>query len=148
MFQHRNVIGFVVATAIVMAFSSSMALADHLDKHETGRIIRQVAERSDALQDRIESWVSDHHNNHHADELIRRADALTDAVTEFRSQLRTHDEPWDLRDQARDIVNAATELGKVIEHGEYHDDLRHEWDATHDAVDALAQHFHIDKVGR
>jgi hypothetical protein len=121
-------------------------LADHLDRVETRKVVRQLEERSDALQDQIESWINDRRGEreHRGAPILEAADHLDQAIAQFKLDLHGHDEPWDVRDSAQKVIDAAGELGRTVEHGE----LRSEWEPMRDAANALARHYHLAEVGR
>jgi hypothetical protein len=131
---------------MVVFFSSNVAFADHLDRVETRRVVRQMEERSDALQDQIESWVNDRRaeREHRGAPILDAADHLDQAIAQFKLDLHSHDEPWDVRDSAQKVIDAAAELGRTVEHGE----LRSEWEPMRDAANAMARHYRLPEVGR
>ena len=138
--------GSSFVAAMVVLFTSNVAFADHLDRVETRRVIRHMEERSDALQDQIESWVNDRRaeREHRGAPILDAADHLDQAIAQFKLELHNHDEPWDVRDKAQKVIDAAGDLGRTIEHGE----LRSEWEPMRDAANALARHYHLTEVGR
>ena len=104
-------------SAMVFLFAAPTVLADHLDRFETKRLVRHIEERTDELQDRIDDWVVDRRDEriHRTEELYRRMNRFAAAVDDLKGQLRDRDEPWDLREQAHNVLDRAVELGTVIE---------------------------------
>ena len=146
----RNLAVGSFAAVVVILFSSTAAFADHLDRVETKRIVRQLEERSDAVQDRIDSWISlrREEREHRAEGLVSSAENFDQMVAQFKLDLYKHDEPWDLRDNAQKIIDAATEFGRTVEHSELHDDLRGEWEQMRESANALARHYHLAEAVR
>lgn len=143
-------VGATVAAALVLMFAATSAqAADHLDKHETRRIVRRLEERTDVLLDRIDDWVAERREEreHRAEELMRAADHFEAMLTQFKTDLPAHEEPWELRDRAKELLFAAGELGRVIDHGPFQAEMRHEWESVRDAANELARHYHLEEIG-
>jgi hypothetical protein len=146
MASNRVTAGCSTVAAMIVLFSSATVFADHLDRVETRRLVRQMEERSDALQDQIENWVNDRRaeRERRGAPILDAADHLDQALAQFKMDLHGHDEPWDVRENAKKVIDAAAELGHTIEHGE----LRPEWEPMRDAANALARQYHLPELGR
>jgi hypothetical protein len=148
MFMNRAIVMGLLAAGTILS-TAAVAPAEHLERRETRRIIRGVEEASMTLFDRIDDWTEQRWDEryHQLDELDGRINDFQTAVNSFTSQLRTHEEPWDVRDGAKAIVDASTELGRSINHADYLPrELRRDWEGLRDRVDELANHFHLPPV--
>jgi hypothetical protein len=149
MFSARVIAGSIVVALMATLFSSSPALADHLDALRMRQVVRQVEEKNDVLQDRIADWAGEHHDHHdrHGDDLQREADHFDQNLAQFKLDLYHHQEPWDLRDNARNIIDTAADMGHVIEQNDWHGQFRHEWEDLRDSLNELARQFHLPEIG-
>jgi hypothetical protein len=151
MSHFRGLAGLASLASLVIFVSSSRVFAqEHVDRWEARRIARHVSERSDALQDDIEQWISERpdERRHLAEELNHRFDHLDDAIATLRQQLAQHDEPWDVRDQAREVLDAGRSLHEALESAIWlPHEVRHGWDDLRGALDDLAGRFHLEPIG-
>jgi hypothetical protein len=120
----------------------------HLDYWETRQVVRHLEEHNDTLQDRIYDWLSQRRDEreHRADDLLRALDHFDQNLAQFKLDLYHHQDPWDLRDNAQNIVDTARDLGHAIERNEWHDEFHHEWEQTRDDANDLARRFHLHEI--
>jgi hypothetical protein len=148
----RGLVGLASLASLVIFVSSSSSFAqeEHLDRHETRRIVRRVQERSDALQDRIDDWIDERpdERRHLAEELYHRFDRLDNAILTLRQQLIDHDNPWDLRDQARAVIDASRDVHEALDSADWMPhEVRHSWEDLRMEVNNLAAHYHLEPLG-
>jgi hypothetical protein len=149
MLHVRTLTVYAVVGSMMMLFSTVPALADHLDRLETRSIVRHLEEKNDVLQDRIADWVAQRpdEREHRAEAMLRNAEHFDQNLAQFKIDLYHHEEPWDLRDNARNIIDTAADFGHSIEQGEWHDQIRHEWEDMRDSANELARQFHLPEIG-
>jgi hypothetical protein len=131
-----------------MLAASVPAFADHLDRWETRRIVRHLEEKNDVLQDRIADWVAERRDEreHQAEQLLRDAEHFDQNLAQFKIDLYHHEEPWELRDNARNIIDVAADFGHSVERGDWHGEMRHEWEDMRDSVNELARQYHLPEL--
>ncbi len=134
--------------AVMMVSMSFGQAAYHLDKQETRRILRHIEERNDELEDRVDTWMVERRaeRDPRVEELERATDHLEDELTAFKDGLRSHDEPWDLRNEAQELLNASADVGRAVEHGEFHRDLAEEWEQIRERSNELARHYQLPEI--
>jgi hypothetical protein len=146
-------IGSLVA-GISLVTASTWVLAqaefEHLDRWEIRHVIRHVEEANDQLQDRIDDWARPHPEwrGDRIRDMQERSDAFDDALDDLKQHVRHGGEnPWENRDDARRVVDAARELGRAIHHAEFlPGEVRDNWDSVRDGVNDLAERFHLDHL--
>jgi hypothetical protein len=117
----------------------------HIDKWEARQTVRQLEERNDAMLDHFEGWIaSDRDREHRVDEVIGAADRFENALSQFKMDLKTHDEPWDLRQEADGVIHAAIDVDRALDHAHLREEFG-EWANVHDGANALAREFHLDE---
>jgi len=149
MLQIRSFMTFAAFAAILSLFVSTAAMADHMDRWEIRQTVRHLEERNDALQDHIYDWISQRRDEreHRAGDMLRAADHFDQNLAQFKLDLYHHDDPWDLRDEAQNVVDNAADLGRVIEHDdEWHGELHQMWDDVRDSANELARHYHLREI--
>jgi hemerythrin-like domain-containing protein len=147
--QIRGFCAAAVAAALVVMVCSSSVFADHLDRHVTRRLVRHLEERSDVLQDRVDDWIDARldERTRMAEDLNHHLDHFENTLITLRSSVLSHDEPWDVRDDARAVRDAAAELHHALDRAVYlpHDVWR-DWEALRVQVNELARLWHLDPV--
>jgi predicted RNA-binding protein with EMAP domain len=148
MLHVRTITGCAILAAIVSLFTSSPAMADHLDRWETRQLVRHLEEHNDALQDHIYSWVSERRDERErrASDMLHASDHFDQTLAQFKVDLYSHDEPWDLRDNAQGVIDAARDVGRAVDRDEWHDEFRHEWEGVRDLANDLAHHYHLHTI--
>src|ERR1700683_1926753 len=112
-----SVVGSLVAgIALVLAGSWLFAQDEfqHLDRWEIRHVIRHVEEQNDELQDRIDDWARPHPEwrGDRIRDIQERSVAFDDALDSLKQRVRHGGEnPWEARDEASRVVDAARELG-------------------------------------
>jgi hypothetical protein len=137
-------------TAITLFAFSTPARAEHLDRRETRRFARHIEERADELFDRIDDWIDERRDERwdRIHDLVPHIDRFEIALDDFKSQLLQHDEPWELRDQAEQVIRAGDALGRRLEQSGYlPEDVRAHWHDVHESLRDFAHHYHIDVEG-
>jgi hypothetical protein len=83
-----------------------------------------------------------------AEELNRHLDHFDDAVAHLRSAILAHDDPWDVRDEAREVIESAAKLRDALEHADYlPKDAWRDWANLRDRCNDLAHIYHLEPVG-
>jgi len=140
----------LVALSAVATFADHDHDREHLDRHETRRLVRRLDEQSNVLQDRIDDWIDERgkERTHLAEELNHRLDHFENAVIALRSGVLSHDDPWDIRDNAKAVIDAAIDLHAGLEHADYlpRESWR-EWDGLRGHVNDLARLYHLEPIG-
>jgi hypothetical protein len=151
MFRTHMFLGIISAIGLIVAFSPALASAQHLDRIEVRRNIRHLCQRTDDLQDRLEGWIEEH--GHH-EERMRQAIELNHQIDTFETNLLTlrlaviqHQEPWDVRDQAKAVIDSGRELHHAIERADYlPGEVTADWKDMHDIINTLADEYHLDAM--
>jgi len=129
--------------------SSTSVFAQHLDRHETRRIVRRLEERSDVMQDRIDDWIDQRRDERRrmAEDLNRHLDHFESAVINLRSAVLSHDEPWDVRDEARAVLDAAVELHHALDRADYLPrEIWRDWDGLRIQANLLARLWRLEPI--
>ena len=149
MFRIRHLTGYALIASMALLAATVPAFADHLDRWETRRIVRHLEEKNDLLQDHLADWVAERRDarEHVAEEMIRNAEHFDQNLAQFKIDLYHHEEPWELRDNARNIIDTAADFGHSIERGEWHGELRQQWEDMRDSVNELARQYHLPEIG-
>src|SRR5271169_5416459 len=148
MIHARRIAGSLLTIASLLAWSSS-AMAEHLDRHETRRILRRLEERSDESQDRMDDWVDERHDERfrlYDFDVRAHVDAFQYALDDLKDQLRDREDPWEVRDQARTLIDRAGELNRSLLHSDFYSEVRHEWEAVRVHVNTLARHYQLPEL--
>jgi hypothetical protein len=78
--------------------------------------------------------------------MLHSAQQLDEQIAQLKIDLYHHDEPWELRDNVRHLIDSAMDLRHSMERGEWSRDLLHQWRALREEVNALARQYHLDEV--
>jgi hypothetical protein len=145
----RHLMGYPIIAMLLLLGISTPAFADHLDGRETRQMVRHLEEKNDVLQDRIADWVSQGRDERErrAEQLLHDAEHFDQNLAQFKIDLYHHEEPWELRDNARNIIDVASDFGHSIERGDWHGEMSREWESMRDSVNELARQFHLPEIG-
>jgi hypothetical protein len=152
MVASRTIFGGLVAACAALFLCAPSAMAEHLDRHETRRLVRRIEERCDVFQDKLDDWVAERQDErfHLTSELYHHIDEFQNSVDDYKVELRDQDDPWSVRDQAHVVVDKARELGRIVMHGEIHDalpgEIRREWQGLRQEVDHFAHEYRMPPV--
>ena len=145
MIRTGQVAGSLLALIGLLSLSST-AMAQHLDKHETRALVRHLQERSDEFQDKIDDWIAaraEERGREFGDLTHQHVNDLQNSIDDLKVHLREHDNPWDLRDEVRHVIDNAREVNRALVHTPWYGDLREAWEPVRDAVDHLAEHYQL-----
>jgi hypothetical protein len=120
----------------------------HLDLWDARRNVRKLEEKNDILQDHLADWISQRRDDreHHAADMIRYAEHIDQNLAQLKIDLYHHQEPWELRDNTRDVIDITADFGHSIARGDWHDEFQHEWEDMRDSANELARQFHIPEI--
>lgn len=146
MLQTRGIVGCLCAAAMVLFLSPVPASAQHLDRRETRRAIRRVEERTDAMLDHIDDWAEARSEDgwHAVEAVYGRVNAFNDALGELKVQFHEHVDPWDLRDQVRDLIARAGDVGREVRRIDFGDGVHRDWQQVRREVFHLADLYHLE----
>jgi hypothetical protein len=154
----RRLLGCVALAVVVMLICSWPAAADrydrgdrsqHLDRYETRKIVRHWEVKNLLLQDRVADWVAERRDEREkrADQMLRDAEHFDENLAQFKIDLYHHQEPWELRDNAHNVLGVASDFGHDIERGDWHSEMQQQWEDMRDTANELARQFHLPELG-
>ena len=140
----------VIGSVALFAVATPLVYSAMLDRHDTRRSARRVEEKECALRDRIDDWAEASRPERFPlkSELDKKLDRFETALEHYREELRTHDQPWDIRDETGVLIRETRLLGDGIHEAHFlPPSADKDYVEVRVEVNDLAKHFELPAVG-